>query len=157
MRHFDEGRPCCEPPCTSFVQRSRMLMQKQLMCPFFSSFFPGKLEWHFQIQVRQNNTRQTGQRDNQTMRHRGWVAPQYTATNTWPGIPPKRNQLSYGSSRSRERTGSWKCCLDFLHTRERFLRDIRKSPLGIRHFWRKGRNSSEMLSNAHSSLVMECS
>ena len=25
--HFDEGRPCYEPPCTSLVQRSRMLMQ----------------------------------------------------------------------------------------------------------------------------------
>ena len=28
-RHFDEGRPCGEPPCTSLVQRSRMLMQKR--------------------------------------------------------------------------------------------------------------------------------
>ena len=27
-RHFDEGRPCGEPPCTSLVQRSCMLMQK---------------------------------------------------------------------------------------------------------------------------------
>ena len=27
-RYFDEGRPCGEPPCTSLVQRSRMLMQK---------------------------------------------------------------------------------------------------------------------------------
>lgn len=123
------------------------------MCPFFSSFFPGKLAWHFQIRVRKNNTCQTGQRDNQTMRQRGWVATQDVSTNTWPGIPPKRNQLSYGSSRSRKRTGSWQCCFDFLHSRERFLRDIRKAPLGIRHFWRKGRNSSEMLSNAHSSLL----
>ena len=28
-RHFDEGGPCGEPPCTSLVQRSRMLMQKR--------------------------------------------------------------------------------------------------------------------------------
>ena len=28
-RHFDEGRPCGEPPRTSLVQRSRMLMQKR--------------------------------------------------------------------------------------------------------------------------------
>ena len=28
-RHFDEGRPCGEPPCTSLVQRSSMLMQKR--------------------------------------------------------------------------------------------------------------------------------
>ena len=28
-RHFDEGRPCDEPPCTSLVQRSRMLMRKR--------------------------------------------------------------------------------------------------------------------------------
>ena len=27
-RHFDEGRPCGEPPCTSLVQQSRRLMQK---------------------------------------------------------------------------------------------------------------------------------
>ena len=27
--HFDEGRPCYEPPCTSLVQRSRMLMQNR--------------------------------------------------------------------------------------------------------------------------------
>ena len=27
--HFDEGRPCYEPPCTSLVQRSRMLMQSR--------------------------------------------------------------------------------------------------------------------------------
>ena len=27
-RHFDEGRRCDEPPCTSLFQRSRMLMQK---------------------------------------------------------------------------------------------------------------------------------
>ena len=33
-RHFDEGRPCGEPPCTSLVQRSRMLMQKRpLLAP----------------------------------------------------------------------------------------------------------------------------
>ena len=32
-RHFDEGKPCGEPPCTSLVQRSRMLMQKR---PLFS-------------------------------------------------------------------------------------------------------------------------
>ena len=29
MRHFSEGRHCCEPPCTLFVQQSRMLMQKR--------------------------------------------------------------------------------------------------------------------------------
>ena len=28
-RHFDEGRPCGERPCTLLVQRSRMLMQKR--------------------------------------------------------------------------------------------------------------------------------
>ena len=28
-RHFDEGKPCGEAPCTSLVQRSRMLMQKR--------------------------------------------------------------------------------------------------------------------------------
>ena len=28
-RHFDEGRPFGEPPCTSLVQRSRRLMQKR--------------------------------------------------------------------------------------------------------------------------------
>ena len=28
-RHFDEGRSCGEPPSTSLVQRSRMLMQKR--------------------------------------------------------------------------------------------------------------------------------
>ena len=32
-RHFDEGRPCGEPPCTSLVKRSRMLMQKRLLFP----------------------------------------------------------------------------------------------------------------------------
>ena len=28
-RHFDEGKPCGEPPCTSLVQRSRLLIQKR--------------------------------------------------------------------------------------------------------------------------------
>ena len=32
-RHFDEGKPCGEPPSTSLVQRSRMLMQKEPCCP----------------------------------------------------------------------------------------------------------------------------
>ena len=27
--HFDEGKPCGEPSCTSLVQRSLMLMQKR--------------------------------------------------------------------------------------------------------------------------------
>ena len=31
---FDEGKPCGEPPCTSLVQRSRMLMQKRPLLPF---------------------------------------------------------------------------------------------------------------------------
>ena len=31
-RHFDEGRPCGEPPCKLLVQRSRMLMQKDPCC-----------------------------------------------------------------------------------------------------------------------------
>ena len=39
-RHFDEGKPCGEPPCTSLVQRSRMLMQKR---PLFSVSAPGLL------------------------------------------------------------------------------------------------------------------
>ena len=33
-RHFDEGKPCGEPPCTSLVQRSRMLMQKRPLLVF---------------------------------------------------------------------------------------------------------------------------
>ena len=32
-RHFDEGKPCGEPPCASLVQRSRMLMQKRPLLP----------------------------------------------------------------------------------------------------------------------------
>ena len=28
-RHFDEGRPCGEPPCTLLVRQSRMLMQQR--------------------------------------------------------------------------------------------------------------------------------
>ena len=32
---FDEGKPCGEPPCTSLVQRSRMLMQKR---PLFNLY-----------------------------------------------------------------------------------------------------------------------
>ena len=32
-RHFDEGRPCGEPPCTSLVQRSCMLMHKRPLFP----------------------------------------------------------------------------------------------------------------------------
>ena len=37
-RHFDEGRPCGEPPCKSSVQRSRMLMQKRPLFPVRTIF-----------------------------------------------------------------------------------------------------------------------
>ena len=36
-RHFDEGRPCGEPPCKLLVQRSRMLMQKDPCCEHTTS------------------------------------------------------------------------------------------------------------------------
>ena len=38
-RHFDEGRPCDEPSCTSLVQRSRMLMQKRTLFVTASLWF----------------------------------------------------------------------------------------------------------------------